>query len=271
LSPGITLAHPGIGIVSDSKGNIYYTDLVHVWKIAVNGDHSIAVRDVHTHELYIDQDDNLYGEHEWYNGEAANTWGNYVWRFSPEGVFEKTIADVEGFLDNNTLVRDLQNNSYWVEQTGDHEFLKKESPEGDSCYLTTHQFDDIRWMHFSQHDDNLYVVDLLTIKKVSPDGEISVIRDDLKSGSGSADRHHIFGMWTDKEKNLYVAVHGAGHVLKIHPEGEKTIIFKSGTFWSPVGGTITDDGTLWIMEFSVRNRTRVRKVNPDGKDTIYKN
>lgn len=26
-------AHPGIGIVMDSKGNVFYTDLKQVWKI----------------------------------------------------------------------------------------------------------------------------------------------------------------------------------------------------------------------------------------------
>jgi hypothetical protein len=54
-------AHPGIGIVKDKKGNIYYTDLKQVWKIDRDGMKSVAVANVHTHELYVDQDDNLYG------------------------------------------------------------------------------------------------------------------------------------------------------------------------------------------------------------------
>ena len=33
----VVAAHPGIGIVKDSKGNIYYTDLKQVWKIALDG------------------------------------------------------------------------------------------------------------------------------------------------------------------------------------------------------------------------------------------
>ena len=68
-------AHPSIGLVSDSRGNIYYTDLVHVWKITPDGERSIAVKDVHTHELYIDDIDDLYGEHEWYEGEATDKKG----------------------------------------------------------------------------------------------------------------------------------------------------------------------------------------------------
>ena len=56
-------AHPGVGIVNDSKGNIYYTDLKHIWKIDTLGRKSIAVPHVHSHELYMDEHDNLYGEH----------------------------------------------------------------------------------------------------------------------------------------------------------------------------------------------------------------
>jgi hypothetical protein len=47
----------------DSRGNFFYTDLSHVWKIAPSGAKSIALRGVHTHELYLDREDNLYGEH----------------------------------------------------------------------------------------------------------------------------------------------------------------------------------------------------------------
>ncbi|HLA68420.1 MAG TPA: hypothetical protein VJN65_01860 [Bacteroidota bacterium] len=44
LGCSIAAAHPGIGIVMDSKGNVYYTDLKRVWKIAPNGQKTIAVR-----------------------------------------------------------------------------------------------------------------------------------------------------------------------------------------------------------------------------------
>ena len=148
-------AHPGIGIVLDSKGNVFYTDLNHVWKISPKGEHSIALRDVHTHELYIDEEDNLYGEHEWYEGEATDKWGNYVWRLSNDGVFEKTIPDVEGFLDNNTLVRDHKNNTYWVERSDTYDILNMQTSNGQSCYVSTHQFEDIRWMYFSKHEKKL--------------------------------------------------------------------------------------------------------------------
>ena len=60
------LSHPGVGIVMDSKGDVYFTDLKHVWKLAPDGKKNIVVSNVHTHELWIDANDNLYGEHLWY-------------------------------------------------------------------------------------------------------------------------------------------------------------------------------------------------------------
>jgi hypothetical protein len=50
-----TLAHPGVGIVHDRKGNIFYSDLKHIWKITPGGRKIIALKNVHIHELYIDK------------------------------------------------------------------------------------------------------------------------------------------------------------------------------------------------------------------------
>src|SRR6185436_5881641 len=94
----ISIAHPGIGVVEDSRGNIFYTDLEQVWKVAPNGVKSIAVPNVHTHELFLDENDNLFGEHLWYNGDATKTWGHYVWKFTKNGQFQKIIPNTNGFL-----------------------------------------------------------------------------------------------------------------------------------------------------------------------------
>jgi hypothetical protein len=265
-------AHPGVGIVMDSKGNVFYTDLIHVWKIATDGKVSIAVKNVHTHELYIDSGDNLYGEHEWYEGEATDRWGNYVWCLTPDGDFRKTIPDVEGILENNTLVRDPEGNSYWADRSGDQELLKKQTFYGENLLVTDHSFDDIRWMHFSGHDGNLYVVDHLQLKKVTADGNVTVIADNLKEDNnvfGVSDRHYIYGVWTDLKRNVFVAVYGSGEVKKISENGAITTIFESGMFWAPCGGLIAPDGSQWIMEFSKNNKTRIRKISADGKHTLF--
>ncbi|MDZ4708137.1 MAG: hypothetical protein SH818_07000 [Saprospiraceae bacterium] len=55
-------AHPGPDIVRDSKGNIYLQTCYMFGKF-----HHMVTRPkpylVHTHQLYIDQNDVLFGEH----------------------------------------------------------------------------------------------------------------------------------------------------------------------------------------------------------------
>jgi len=275
LVPNLISAHLGIGIVMDSKGNVFYTDLAHVWKIAPDGSHTIAVKDVHTHELYLDENDNLYGQHEWYEGEDTDKWGYYIWRLRSTGKLEKTIPPTEGFALNNTLVRDLEGNMYWQEKSGEYEILKKETPTGQVSLQTNHKFKDIRWMYFSKYDKNLYVIDYLQLKKVTTKGEVVVVTDKLKEAppvhEQVQDHHYLMGVWSDVQQNLYVAVFGARKVKKITPNGDIETVYESPKNWSTNGGLMTPDGSLWLMEFSVNNKTRVRKISPNGKEVVFQN
>lgn len=269
-----TDAHPGVGVVMDSKGNVFYTDLDHVWKISPDGELSIAVKNVHTHELYMDENDDLYGEHEWYEGEATDKWGNSVWCLSSTGELEQAIAPVEGFLSDNTLVRDMKGNTYWPEKSGKREMLKTTKlANGQSSLFTEHLFRNIRWMYFSKSDKNLYVVDHLKLKRVKPNGEVTVVADNLKENAppyaGVADHHYVYSPWTDSDKNVYVAVYGARKVKKINADGSIKTVFESEKGWSPCGGMTDPDGSRWIMEFSERNKTRIIKISPDGKQTVF--
>ncbi len=272
LVSSVLSAHPGVGIVMDSQGNVYYTDLTHIWKISPQGEQTIAVPNVHTHELYLDEKDNLYGEHEWYNGEATDTWGNYTWVLSPEGKFTK-LKEVEGFLENNTLVRDGTGNSFWSKKHDDYRLVYQQSMNGNNTLYSSHHFDDIRWMYFSKADNHLYIVDNLEIKKIATSGDVEVVADDLKEETppfaGVANRHYLFGLWTDEEATVYVAVYGAGKVKRIGKGGKTTTEFESEDGWSPCGGLIDPDGMLWVLEFSEDNKTRVSKIDKDGKRYLF--
>ncbi len=274
LVSNVLEAHPGIGIVEDSKGNVYYTDLVHVWKISPEGEVTIAVKDVHTHELYIDSEDNLYGEHEWYEGEEIDKWGNYVWCLKNNGELIKTIPDVEGFLDNNTLVRDRKGSSYWSAKSGEGQIIKKTSAQGKQHTFSEHVFEDIRWMFYSEVNGALYVVDLLSVYEVKPSGKVKLLEEDLKKRNslfnGVADRHYVYGMWDNTEGDLFIALYGGGKVLKIGTDMETAFLGKTGMGWSPCGGITARDGSTWIMEFSIRNRTRVRHVMADGTEEVFR-
>lgn len=266
-------SHPGIGLVKDSKGNVYYTDLAQVWKIDLQGNKSIAVADVHTHELYIDANDNLYGEHEWYNGEAKDTWGNYIWCLGFDGQLEKSVPDIEGFLENNTLVRNEKDHCFWSKKKDGIEFIFQSDPNNQTEQYCAEAFQDIRWMHYSTYDQHLYVVDYLSLKKVDQEGNVSTLIKNLKKSSalfdGVDDRHYVMGITTDKKLNVYVSLYGSGEVIKITPTGEEKVVYKADFWWSPIACIPNHLGKMWVLEFSKSNKTRLLSIDEEGEKLIY--
>lgn len=259
----LVAAHPGIGIVKDRKGNIYYTDLEQIWKIDRDGKKNIVVPNVHSHELYIDSADNLFGEHLWYNGEQLNTWGHYVWCLKNDGTLVKIKEPSPGFLEDYSFVRDEAGNMYWAERFKISR-IKKKTPDGTVSTIAEGKFKDIRWMHATLQG-SVYFVDLNDLYKIDRQGKLTLLAKSLEGkrvSDHSSLKHHIFGIWLDKNNNVYLAVTGENLVKKITPDGIVSSFASSSGGWSPTGGVFNDDGNLWLMEWNETNAIRVRKVTP---------
>ena len=123
-------AHPGVGIVADRQNNVFYTDLVHVWRIAPNGSKSIAVRNVHSHELAIDSLGNLFGEDSEYLG--GDRYRHRVWRRSPDGRIADVIPWRDGFWREYGFVRDRGRGHVLVQCPQRRCVIRKRTPEGAS-------------------------------------------------------------------------------------------------------------------------------------------
>lgn len=264
LLPLSARAHPGIGIVKDSKGAIFYTDLKQVWKIDPDGQKHIAVPGVHTHELYIDSLDNLYGEHLWYNGERINTWGHYVWRLDPNGILDTTVGPEAGFLENYSFVRDGKGNMYWVERFTVSRF-KKKTPAGTITTVAEGKFGDLGWLHATP-DGVLYFTERTDLYQIDPSGSVKLLAKDVSQKglglTGAGRNHMMFGIWTDRQDNVYVANYSGKVVKRIKPNGKIENALYSQAPWAPTGGVFDDEGNLWILECSATNEVRVRKVLP---------
>jgi hypothetical protein len=259
-------AHPGIGIVRDSRGNIFYTDLRHVWMVAPDGTRSVAVRDVHTHELCLDADDNLYGEHLRYEGDATRIWRHRVWKRSPDGVISDVIPEREGFLTGYSFVRDRAGNMYWAERER-VTLIRNRTPDGGIQNLATIPSRDVGWLHAGP-DGTLYVSDNDDIVRIDPEGNVQTLARDLAVRSPDrprvGQRLDIMGLWLDQEGSLFAAVPILRQVKKIDPAGQVSVVLKADPPWRPVGGLAEPDGDLWILESSDSNAVRVRRVRPDG-------
>jgi hypothetical protein len=39
--------------------------------------------------------------------------------------------------------------------------------------------------------------------------------------------------------------------------------------WSPSGGLLAPNGEIWLLEYSVTNSVRVRRLGRDGREQVY--
>lgn len=269
-------AHPGVGIVSDSRGNVFFTDLAQVWRIAPDGKKSVVVPKVHTHELVLDADDNLYGEHLWYEGDRTGKWGHRVWKLSAQGVVSDVYPAREGFLTDYSFVRDGAGNMYWAER-GAATRIRRRAPGGQMSDVSSGDLGDVRWMAASR-EGVVYLVsyrgaaghDLL---RITAQGRIETVARKVSTAhfwSAFFDgRHDVMGLAPDKNGNVYVAVAANRVVKKIAPDGKVTVAARSTLPWSPSGVLPTSRGELWVLEYNPANMVRVRRIRPDGSGQTF--
>lgn len=252
------LAHPSVSVVVDSRGNVYYSDLTQIWRIAPDGTRSIAVPHVHSHELYLDGSDTLYGENLWYNGETLKTWGNSVWKRTSDGHISFVHPPRNGFNEDFSFVRDAAGNQYFA--VHDKNEVRRRSPDGRVVTMARAPFKDIRWMTVTPNGV-VYLIDLLDLVRVTPDGKVTTIARNLSSHALIGDdRHRVQGVWLDRAGNVYVAASAEREVKRVTPSGRVDVVARSTFPWSPSGGVVAPNGDLWVLEYSTTNQQRVRKV-----------
>ncbi|MEI9920529.1 MAG: hypothetical protein WDO14_17310 [Bacteroidota bacterium] len=257
------IAHPGIGIVEDSRGNIFYTDLTKVWKVTPDGRKSIAVPDVHTHELFLDESDNLFGEHLWYNGEAKNTWGHYAWKLTKDGTFQKVIPDTAGFLEDEdySFVRDHFGRMYLADRDDKKcQHIVRKNADKSKTVLTDECLGNVRWMTSSK-DGVIYLVDEHDLKKVNAQGKISKL--------GQITTEYAGAPTLDKRNNIYIADYSGKKVTRIAADGTRKVVFETPFPWGPMALIVAKNGDYVVLETSVTNTVRVERISADKKTVVY--
>lgn len=261
-------AHPGVGIVQDSRGNVFYTDLQQVWRISLTGVKSVAAPNVHSHELHVDVDDNLFGEHLWNEG---GRWRNRVWRLSRDGSLSDVVPPRDGFLSDDSLVRDRAGNRYWADR-GEAIVIKRRTADGRIVTHATGDFRDVSWIAATPNG-TLYVMDRGDLRRVSTDGAVTTIAEKLSSHSpppaAVTEKNYHMGLWTDTAENVFVAVGREQLVLKVDRIGKVSVAARSPGIWSPSGGMFDREGNLWLLEYSPTNAVRVRRIDQNGNERTF--
>jgi hypothetical protein len=252
-------AHPPVSVVFDSRGNAYYSDLERVWQVAPDGAKRVVVPNVHTHELFMDAQDNLYGEHLWYEGEAIDKWGYYVWRRDAGGRITKVIPNREGFRTDYSFVRDRAGNMYFAKEKS----VIRRTPAGRDEVLANSGFSEIRWMTVTP-EGTLFFLDKHDLIRITPDRRVTRLAKNLAHVSPLRPfvetRHAVQGVWTDRAGNAYVADAANAQVKRITPASVVSVVNASTPPWSPSGGAVDRNGVMWVLEFSPLNQVRVRRA-----------
>ena len=109
-------AHPASGIVVDSKGNVYFSDLETVWRVDTAGKLTPCregVRGRHVHELAIDDHDNVYGADISYVSEK---WVSSVWKMTLDGNFTYLLEPTSDSPRGMSIWLDTSGNMYWIDR-----------------------------------------------------------------------------------------------------------------------------------------------------------
>lgn len=257
-------AHPGVGIVQDSRGNIFYTDLIHVWKISPAGHKQIAVRNVHTHELALDQQDNLYGEDLQYEGEALNRWHHRIWKRSANGRVIDLIGQRRGFRTDFGFVWDKQGRQYWIDQETHPNRIRRKEPDGristitPSVALASH----LNWLAVAADGRTLYISSSQKLYQIQETGESQLLLQ-------QAGQTNWMGMWPDRTGQILIANFGERSVQAVTLQGGLTTIARLQAPWSPSGLLRDLNDNLWILEYSTTNQARVRRIDKQGHERVF--
>ena len=286
-------AHPASGIVVDTKGNVYFSDLETIWKLETSGRLTVfraGVRGRHIHELAIDPKDNIFGADISYESER---WISAVWRMTPNGDLTYLLEPTANPPLGMSLWQDRNGNMYLVDQnnhTKTRTLLLRRSPDGIVTTLsgdawghvdgkgTAARFGSIGGMTIGA-DESIYLTDGDSLRKVTMDGTVTTIARQLAKRN-SEDSPTLFGgehgslagLSLAFDGSIYVADSGNRRVLKVK-DGKSEVVLRSEPPFLPTGVTATNSGDVYILEVgftlpNISSGPRVRKVTADGKTVI---
>ena len=272
-------AHPSHGIAIDSKGNIYISDIHRqtIWKISPNGKYKSIAKNKWSHQLFMDENENLYFSHEeGYQGQG----GYSFWKMNPEGNIEEWIPPTSReIIPSDIFVVDNSGNTFIADKNA----ILKRSPQGTIIPINLNkkkppnEFLGIDAMTVGP-DGDIYLIDVSNVYRITSDGGVTIITENLleENPANPPFRHsnprtvnRLFGLTVDISGNIYVAYYGNRSVLKISPEGKKETVYQSEAPWSPVGVAVFNE-ELYIKEAGMKEGVgnfgpRIQKLSKQGE------
>lgn len=240
-------AHPGWGIELDSKGNLFFTDIVNktIWKLDNEGKLSAFSKEKWSHQLFIDEDDNIYICNEEY--KIGNGWNSLI-KISPDGDESYIILPTKHGIEfgGNLIAIDDSENVYYEYNNS----VYKQNSDGKYSLFIKEIFNSISNLDF--FNSNLYIIARDKIFTVDSNKKLSVIAKDFINpvpvDAAYGGRYNmVAGIDVDNEGNLLLAYYGNSRVLKVLMDGTIEEIYFAAGNWYPMGIEYHNND-LYILE-----------------------
>ncbi len=289
----VARAHPASGIVVDSTGNVYFSDLETVWKVDASGQRTVlrpGERGRHVHELAIDKDDNIYGADISYVSER---WISSVWKMTPKGDFAYLLEPTSDPPRGMSMWLDTSGNMYLVDQnnhTKTQTLLLRRTPNGEVTTLAGGAYGhadgrgaDARFGSVGGTtigpDGMIYLTDNGSLRRVAMDGSVTTLATKLSARSSqdspalfSGEHGSLAGLTVAVDGTVFVADSGNRRLLKVANGRFETVLRSEAPFF-PTGAFATKGGDVYVLEVgltlpNVTSGPRVRKLSPDGAISV---
>ena len=276
MLPVAAIAHPARGIVVAPNGMVYFSDLERIWALSPDGHLSLLRehRGIHTHSLALTRAGDLLGEDSEYDS-ADNKSRESIWRISRNGRFAYLYGPTKQLERGIGLMRDARGCTYHSDQTGldGRPLVYRKCPDrpverlvgsaADDRAFTPGLVNDVAGVTLLS-DGTFYFRQGGAVRKLSPDGRVAVIADNLDRGN--------FGIAVDTKRNVYVAEYASRRVLRITPGGARSAVASSVAPWAPTGVAVRN-GSLYVLEATdyrrgVESQVRVRETNGGRSRTL---
>jgi hypothetical protein len=271
-------AHPPYGLVADSRGNVYFSDLEAVWRLAPDGRLDLfrpASEGFHVHELTLAADGAVEGDVNGYD-PATETFSTGLWNRSADGLerwlLEPPTAPPRGL----GTFSDSRGNRYtaqWVSSEDRRTMLFRRSADErvDLLYGPSDAARRFRQVLISSvggmaatADGGMLFADGRALRRVSSAGEVTTLHE---ASEGTAFR----GISIAPDGRALAADFAGKAVVAVSSDGTAELLYREPDAWLPTAALIVG-GRLLVLEANSDHHAqddRVRLIEvADGRSRV---
>jgi len=272
----VSLSVPSWGIAVNNDGNVYFLDVLSnngtLWKVDNRGKLYEIFSDFHAHDMEIDKNGNLWiAENLWLDGVLDGEGSHTLIKVSPEEKIDTLIntSDADHFNGSDIAIGP-DHSVYFINKNRIYKYGKDKS-----TLVLSHQFKNVKNMAFDTNGI-LWIADNGvangTLYQLSTKGKLTKYVDNLMPEDPAypllknKNKQFIAGISTDGQGAIYISENAGCRIIKIDPNGEKTIFYESPALWAPMN-VYFYRGDAYILEIGYNKKykgPRIIKRNKSG-------